>query len=204
MVYATFQSIILVKDSLNEIQRKQIVEDIKNIIYIYANGKKIKILNQQARPLAYKIEEYENALFIAVEFRLESIGANKRIKKIEEQLNTKSDILNYKIIQKDKEQIEETNNDIVYIVYEFDYGDISKSIKPRVTHFGGFIAREKAVIQATKLLEEGLEKYYIESDLVNNENPFKYRDEVHLYEYETEEKQDTDVYYIKIEKINLE
>lgn len=201
MEYKTFQSILLVKDSLDNTQRKQIVEEVKSIIQVYT--KRIKILNQNARPLAYEMEGFENALFIAMEFTLKSIGSSKRIRIIQERLNTIADILNYKIIQKD-EEIQETDNNIIYIVYEFDYGDISKGIEPRVTHFGGFNTRQNAVSQANELLEEGLEKYFIQSDLADNKNPFKDNDEVHLYEQKAEENQTESVYYIKIEKINIE
>ncbi len=202
MDYTTFQSIILVKDSLNAIQRKQIVENIQDNIQSYT--KRIKVLDQDARPLAYEIEGYENALFIAIEFSLKTIGSSKRIKKIQENLNTIEEILNYKIIQKDKEEIQKLDNTAMYIVYEFDYGDISKEIEPRVTHFGGFDTREKAIVQANELLEEGLESYFIESGLADNMNPFEDNDEVHLYEKEAENEQNVSAYYIKIQKINIE
>lgn len=201
MKYTTFQSIILIKNSLDIMKRNEIVKDIKNFIERYT--KKIDIIDQNTRALAYKIEDYEDAWFLAIEFKLKSIGANKRVRIIKEKLNTIAEILNYKIVEKDKEKIEDSNNQIFYIVYEFDYGDISKGIEPRVTHFGGFNTREKAVVQANELLNEGLEKYFIESNLANIENPFKDYDEVHLFEKKTEEEQDKNVYYIKIEKINL-
>lgn len=201
MEYTKFQAIILIKNSLNITERKKVVEDIENFIKRYT--RKIKILDKNARQLAYKVEDYDNAWFIAIEFILKTVGARKRVKMIKEKLNTIAEILSYKIIEKDRKEMEKSDNTI-YIVYEFDYGDISNKIEPRVTHFGGFNTRAKAVVKANELLNEGLEKYFIQNYLTDNNNPFEDNDEVHLYEQETEDKQNESVYYIKIKKINIE
>ncbi len=201
MKYTRFQSIILIKNSLDITERKKVIEGIETFIKGYT--KKVKILDKNARTLAYKVEGYEEAVFIAIEFILKAIGARKKVKMISEKLNTIEEILSYKIIEKDKKEVEKSDNTI-YIVYEFDYGDVSDGIEPRVTHFGGFNTREKAVIKAKELLDEGLEKYFIENYLTDKNNPFENIDEVHLYEHETEEEQSKSVYYIKIKKIYLE
>lgn len=202
MKFATFQAIILLKDHIETKKQKKIIADIKNFIKKYTN--KINMINQHTRPLAYEIEGYENAKFIAIEFTLNLIGSKKRIKMVEAKLNTIDEILNFKILEKNIKMPEEINTNEIHIVYEFDFGDIEHGIEPRCTIFGGFTSRERAEIEANLLLKEGLDNYFLDSMLKNEENPFKNNDEVHLYKDKNEEEQGESVYYIKIEKINIE
>lgn len=200
MKYTTFQAIILIGDTLNLIKKEETIDKVTNLIKNYT--RRINVLDKEVRNLAYEINNNEEAWFIAIEFSLKIIGARKRVKIIEEGLNTIENILSYKIVEKDKRELQKTDNTI-YIVYEFDCGDEPNEIEPRVTHFGGFYTREDAIKKANELLDEGLEEYLIGSYLADDRNPFENNDEVHLYESKVKEEQGESAYYIKIEKMIL-
>lgn len=200
MEYTTYQIIILLDDALHINRKENIVEELKD--YIRQTTKKIDIRYQESKKLAYKIDKHEKAWFVAIQIKLKAIGSNKRIREIKEKLNTYKEILDFKILQENNK--EENLNYIenkIYLVYEFDYGNNFEGIEPNVTLFDAYNTREEAVKKANELLEEGLEKYYMDSCLADNKNPFKDNNEVHLYEQE--EEQEGSVYYIKIERINL-
>lgn len=132
MKYTTFQAIILIGDTLNLEKKEETIIKVTDLIRKYT--RRINVLDKKARTLAYEINNNDAAWFIAIEFNLKTIGARKRIKIIEEELNTIENILSYRIVEKDKKELEKTDN-TMYIVYEFDYGDASKGIESRVTHF---------------------------------------------------------------------
>ena len=100
---------------------------------------------------------------------------------------TYEEIIDFKIVQCCKEINDINNENKIYVVYEFDYGNIDEGIEPNITIFDGYKTRAKAMEKANELLQEGLEKYYIDSCLEDSENPFKNYDELHLYENESEE-----------------
>lgn len=202
MDYTTYQIIVLLDNSLSLNRKRNITKEIRRFIEKCAG--RINIKYEETRDLAYNIEEHTNAWFLAIQIKMKIIGANKRIKKIEEKLNTYEEIIDFKIVQCCKEINDINNENKIYVVYEFDYGNIDEGIEPNITIFDGYKTRAKAMEKANELLQEGLEKYYIDSCLEDSENPFKNYDEVHLYENESEEEQESSVYYIKIEKINLE
>jgi len=202
MDYTTYQIIVLLDNSLSLNRKRNITKEIRR--FIEKSAGRINIKYEETRDLAYNIEEHTNAWFLAIQIKMKTIGANKRIKKIEEKLNTYEEIIDFKIVQCCKTINNVSNENKIYVVYEFDYGNIDEGIESNVTIFEGYKTRDKAVEKANELLQEGLEKYFIDSCLEDSENPFKNHDEVHLYEKETADEQENSVYYIKIEKINLE
>lgn len=202
MDYTTYQIIVLLDNSLSLNRKRNITKEIRR--FIEKSAGRINIKYEETRDLAYNIEEHTNAWFLAIQIKMKTIGANKRIKKIEEKLNTYEEIIDFKIVQCCKEINDINNENKIYVVYEFDYGNIDEGIEPNITIFDGYKTRAKAMEKANELLQEGLEKYYIDSYLADSDSPFKNNDEVHLYEKETAEEQESSVYYIKIEKINLE
>lgn len=202
MEYTTYQIIVLLDNSLCLNRKRNITKEIRRFIEKCAG--RINIKYEETRDLAYNIEEHTNAWFVAIQIKMKTIGANKRIKKIEEKLNTYEEIIDFKIVQCCKAINNINNENKIYVVYEFDYGNIDEGIEPNVTIFDGCKTRDKAIEKANELLQEGLEKYFIDSFLADCDNPFKNHDEVHLYEKESAEEQESSIYYIKIEKINLE
>ena len=201
MEYSIFQIIILIDDTLNITKKRSITKEIKH--FIEKTTRKINIKYEETRSLEYKIDEHDKAWFIAMQIKLKSIGANKRIKEIQEKLNTYEEIIKFDIVQKDKEKELVENNNEIYIVYEFDYGDISHAREPDITIFDGYSNREKAVNKAIELLQEGLENYYVEADLADEKNPFENHDVVELYDKKERDEQESCVYCICIEKIKL-
>lgn len=202
MEYTTFQIIVLLDNSLSLNRKRNIIKEIRRFIEKCAG--RINIKYEETRNLAYSIEEHTNAWFVAIQIKMKNIGSNKRIKQIEEKLNTYEEIIDFKIIQCSKATNNINNDNKIYIVYEFDYGNIGEGIEPNITIFNGYQTREKAREKANELLQEGLEKYYIDSCLVDKDNPFKNNDEVHLYEKEDAKEQESSIYYVKIEKISIE
>lgn len=192
MIYKTCQSIILLKDNIDTYQKKKIIKKITKFMQQYSD--KIKIT---------EIENNYNKNYIAIEFRILIRGYKKRINKIIENLNTYSEVENFKILG-DKEENYNKNSNEIYIVYEFDYGSIKEKIEARSTIFGAYKDRYKAEKKAYSLLLEGLEQYYLSDKMTKLNNPFTIYDKVELYEKEDKDKQKESVYYIKIEKINLE
>lgn len=201
MDYTTYQIIILLDDTLSLFRKKFITREIKDFITRFT--KKIDIKYEETKKLAYKIDEHEKSWFVAMQVKLKTIGSNKRIREVKEMLNTYEEIIYFKIIQKNKSEYLENEENEIYIVYEFDYGDNIEGIEPNITIFDGYRTREKAIEKANELLQEGLEEYFIESYLADNKNPFKDNNEVHLYKNKSGNKQGNSVYYIKIEKIKL-
>lgn len=201
MAYTSYQIIILFNASLSLSRKKEITNEIRD--YIEEFTRKVDVKYEGTKDLAYKIDKYDKAWFVGIKLKIKEAGANKRIKQLEEKLNTYEEIINFKIIQKCISEENKNNPNHMFIVYEFDYGDIAEGIEPNVTIFDGFRDREGAEEKANELLAEGLEKYFIESRMADNKNPFKDNNEVHLYEKELEEEQENSVYYIKIQKINL-
>lgn len=203
MIYKTYQAIILLRNTLNIKQKKNTIEKIKKCISQCT--RKIQIIDfESLMPLASKIDNCSNAWYVAMQFQVVYPGLKKRIKYIEEQLNTYSEILDFKILLKEKIDNEIQNSKKVYVVYEFDYGDFSKEIEARTTIFGAFMDKKRAKKVAFDLLQEGLDTYYISKYIKNLKNPFSEYDEVELYEKEDEDMQDKPVYYIKIEEVNFE
>lgn len=202
MDYTTYQIIVLLDNLLSLNRKRNIIKEIRRFIEKCAG--RINIKYEETRNLAYNIDEHTNAWFVAIQIKLKNIGANKRIKQIEEKLNTYEEIIDFKIVQSCKTTKNINDENKIYVVYEFDYGNIDEGIEPNVTIFQGCRTRAKAVEKANELLQEGLEKYYIDCCLADNDNPFKNNNEVHLYEKELTEEQGSSIYYIKIEKMNLE
>lgn len=202
MDYTTYQIIVLLDNSLSLNGKRNIIKEIRRFIEKCAG--RVNIKYEETRNLAYSIEEHTNAWFVAMQIKMKNIGSNKRIKQIEEKLNTYEEIIDFKIIKCSKTTNNINNDNKIYIVYEFDYGNINEGIEPNITIFDGYKTRAKAIEKANELLQEGLEKYYIDSYLADIDSPFKNNDEVHLYEKEDAEEQESSIYYIKIEKINLE
>lgn len=202
MEYTTYQIIVLLDNSLSLNRKRNIIKEIRRFIEKCAG--RINIKYEETRNLAYSIEEHTNAWFVAIQIKMKNIGSNKRIKQIEEKLNTYEEIIDFKIIQCSKATNNINNDNKIYIVYEFDYGNIGEGIEPNITIFNGYQTREKAIEKANELLQEGLEKYYIDSCLVDKDNPFKNNDEVHLYEKGDAKEQESSIYYVKIEKISIE
>lgn len=202
MDYTTYQIIVLLDNSLSLNRKRNIIKEIRRFIEKCAG--RVNIKYEETRNLAYSIEEHTNAWFVAMQIKMKNIGSNKRIKQIEEKLNTYEEIIDFKIIRCSKAPNNLNNDNKIYIVYEFDYGNINEGIEPNITIFDGYKTRAKAIEKANELLQEGLEKYYIDSYLADNDSPFKNNDEVHLYENEEAEEQENSIYYIKIERINLE
>ena len=103
MDYTIYQIIILIDNNLNKKKKKAIIKKIKN--FIEKRSKEIVIQNKSTRALAYKIKEHEKAWFIALQMKLKEIGSIKRIKEIEEKLNTYEEIIQFKIVETNKEKI---------------------------------------------------------------------------------------------------
>ena len=103
MDYTIYQIIILIDDTLNKNKKIAIVKEIKN--FIEKRSKEIVIQNKSTRALAYKIKEHEKAWFITLQMKLKEIGSIKRIKEIEEKLNTYEEIIQFKIVETNKEKI---------------------------------------------------------------------------------------------------
>ena len=80
IIYILFQIIILIDDTLNITKKRSITKEIKH--FIEKTTRKINIKYEETRSLAYKIDEHDKAWFIAMQIKLKSIGANKRIKEI--------------------------------------------------------------------------------------------------------------------------
>lgn len=201
MEYSTFQIIILLDDTLNINKKRCLAKEIRH--FIEKSTKKINIRYEETRKLAYPIDGHDKAWFIAMQIKLKSIGSNKRIKEIQEKLNTYEEIIKFDIVQKDKEDELIENNNEIYIVYEFDYGDISHAIEPNVTLFDCYTTREKAVEKAMELLNESSEEFFIEADFKDIENPFEIHNVVELYREKEQDEQESCVYCICIEKIKL-
>lgn len=201
MAYTSYQIIILFNASLSLSRKKEVTNEIRD--YTQEFARKVDVKYEGTKDLAYKIDKYDKAWFVGIKLKIREAGANKRIKELKEKLNTYEEIINFKIIQKRISEETKENQSQIFIVYEFDYGDIGEGIEPNVTIFQGYEIREEAEEKANELLVEGLENYFIENRLRDNKNPFKDNDEVHLYEKESADEQENSVYYIKIEKIKV-
>lgn len=199
MEYSVYQIVLLINDDLEDTKMKLLIAKIKNFILLYTNKIKIKI--NKNKNLAYKVEEYEKAHFVIIQLALKTIGANKRIKEITQLLNTYEEIIRFDIIKRVKKTEKEIDENQIYVVYEFDYGDVEKQYNPNVTLFECYKNRESATEKALELLKEGLENYCIKPYLVHQDNPFEDRDTVELYDKNNNEEKS--VYYISIKRINL-
>ena len=100
MNYTTVQIIILINNSLNINKKREITSEIRN--FIEEISKKIEIKYKNFKKLAYKINNYETAYFAAMRIQIKKIGVNKKIRQIEEKLNTYEEIIEFKIIEKNK------------------------------------------------------------------------------------------------------
>lgn len=201
MRISVFQMVIVINKTIPKNYKHQLLEQIEGLIKKYAritsiSYKKSQIFNNN-------INNYENNRIIVIEFKIASSGSLKRIHMIEEKLNTIDEIEDYKIIQKGITNLQNEDN-FLYLVYEFDFGDVEEKLKPTITFFKGFYEKKRANQYAQELLKEGLEKYFIDEDLKKFNNPFIYCKEVHLYKEEKKEEQKQSVYYIKIEEIKIE
>lgn len=203
MIYNTCQAVLLLRDTLSVEEKNKFVEKISNFIKQYTKGLQT-ISQKNILPLASKIEECSNAWYIAMQFRIIVPGYQKRISLIREKLNTYKEILDFKIVEKNKKDALEPEENQIFIVYEFDYGNVLESIEPRTTIFCAYMDKEKAIEKAYSLLKEGLENYYLGETEQKLKNPFNYFDEVELYEEKDKNKQQKPVYFIKIEKIKIE
>lgn len=134
MIYKTYQTIILLKETTKKEVKKDIIKEISNLINKYAKSLKIANINE-LMPLASKIEKFSNAWYVLMQFRVVELGSKKRMNIIKQKLNTYSEILDYKILEKGKKQELEEKIKKSYVVYEFDYGEISEGIQPNVTIF---------------------------------------------------------------------
>ena len=193
--------VIVINKTIPKNYKKHFLEQIEGLIKKYAritsiSYKKSQIFNNN-------INNYENNRIIVIEFKIASSGSLKRIHMIEEKLNTIDEIEDYKIIQKGITNLQ-SEDTFLYLVYEFDFGDVKQKLKPTITFFKGFYEKKRANQYAQELLNEGLEKYFIDEDLKGLNNPFIYYNEVHLYKEEKKEEQKQSVYYIKIEKMKIE
>ena len=82
------------------VEKEELIDIIKEIRrFIEKCAGRINIKYEETRNLAYNIEEHTNAWFVAIQIKMKTIGANKRIKKIEEKLNTYEEIIDFKIVQ---------------------------------------------------------------------------------------------------------
>ena len=201
MRISVFQMVVVINKTIPKNYKKHFLEQIEGLIKKYAritsiSYKKSQIFNNN-------INNYENNRIIVIEFKIASSGSLKRIHLIEEKLNTIDEIEDYKIIQKGITNLQNEDN-FLYLVYEFDFGDVEEKLKPTITFFKGFYEKKRANQYAQELLNEGLEKYFIDEDLKGLNNPFIYYNEVHLYKEEKKEEQKQSVYYIKIEKMKIE
>ena len=95
MEYTTYQIIVLLDNSLSLNRKRNIIKEIRRFIEKYAG--RINIKYEETRNLAYSIEEHTNAWFVAIQIKMKNIGSNKRIKQIEEKLNTYEEIIDFKI-----------------------------------------------------------------------------------------------------------
>lgn len=100
MNYTTVQIIILINNSLNINKKREITSEIRN--FIEEISKKIEIKYKNFKKLAYKINNYETTYFVAMQIQIKKIGVNKKIRQIEEKLNTYEEIIEFKIIEKNK------------------------------------------------------------------------------------------------------
>ena len=201
MRISVFQMVVVINKTIPKNYKKHFLEQIEGLIKKYAritsiSYKKSQIFNNN-------INNYENNRIIVIEFKIASSGSLKRIHLIEEKLNTIDEIEDYKIIQKGITNLQ-SEDTFLYLVYEFDFGDVKEKLKPTITFFKGFYEKKRANQYAQELLNEGLEKYFIDEDLKGLNNPFIYYNEVHLYKEEKKEEQKQSVYYIKIEKMKIE
>ena len=201
MRISVFQMVVVINKTIPKNYKHQLLEQIEVLIKKYAritsiSYKKSQIFNNN-------INNYENNRIIVIEFKIASSGSLKRIHMIEEKLNTIDEIEDYKIIQKGITNLQ-SEDTFLYLVYEFDFGDVVENLKPTITFFKAFYNKEKANQYAQELLNEGLDKYFIDEDLKNIDNPFICCNEVHLYKNEKKEEQIESVYYIKIEKLKIE
>lgn len=201
MRISVFQMVVVINKTIPKNYKKHFLEQIEGLIKKYAritsiSYKKSQIFNNN-------INNYENNRIIVIEFKIASSGSLKRIHMIEEKLNTIDEIEDYKIIQKGITNLQ-SEDTFLYLVYEFDFGDVVENLKPTITFFKGFYDKKKANEYAKELLDEGLDKYFIDEDLKNIDNPFICCNEVHLYKNEKKEEQIESVYYIKIEKLKIE
>ena len=198
---SVFQMVIVINKTIPKNDKPQILKQIEDFIKTYA--KITSISYKQSQIFNYDLNNYEDTRIIVLEFKMTTSGSLKRINMIEEKLNTMYEIDDYKIIQKGISNLQNEDN-FFYLVYEFDFGDVEEKLKPTITFFKGFYEKKKANQYAQELLNEGLEKYFIDEDLKKFNNPFIYCKEVHLYKEEKKEEQKQSVYYIKIEEIKIE
>ena len=198
---SVFQMVIVINKTIQKNDKPQILKQIEDFIKTYA--KITSISYKQSQIFNYDLNNYEDTRIIVLEFKMATSGSLKRIHMIEEKLNTMYEIDDYKIIQKGISNLQNEDN-FLYLVYEFDFGDVEEKLKPTITFFKGFYEKKKANQYAQELLKEGLEKYFIDEDLKKFNNPFIYCKEVHLYKEEKKEEQKQSVYYIKIEEIKIE
>lgn len=198
---SVFQMVIVINKTIQKNDKPQILKQIEDFIKTYA--KITSISYKQSQIFNYDLNNYEDTRIIVLEFKMATSGSLKRINMIEEKLNTMYEIDDYKIIQKGISNLQNEDN-FLYLVYEFDFGDVEEKLKPTITFFKGFYEKKKANQYAQELLKEGLEKYFIDEDLKEFDNPFIYYKEVHLYKEEKKEEQKQSVYYIKVEKIKIE
>lgn len=198
---SVFQMVIVINKTISKNDKPQILKQIEDFIKTYA--KITSISYKQSQIFNYDLNNYEDTRIIVLEFKMATSGSLKRINMIEEKLNTMYEIDDYKIIQKGISNLQNEDN-FFYLVYEFDFGDVEEKLKPTITFFKGFYEKKKANQYAQELLNEGLEKYFIDEDLKKFNNPFIYCKEVHLYKEEKKEEQKQSVYYIKIEEIKIE
>lgn len=198
---SVFQMVVVINKTIPKNNKQQLLEQIENLIKHHA--KITSISYKQSQIFNYDLNNYENTRIVVVEFKMASSGSLKRINMIEEKLNTMDEIDAYKIIQKGISNLQNEDS-FFYLVYEFDFGDVEQKLKPTITFFKGFYEKKRANQYAQELLNEGLEKYFIDEDLKGLNNPFIYYNEVHLYKEEKKEEQKQSVYYIKIEKMKIE
>ncbi len=198
---SVFQMVVVINKTIQKNNKQQLLEQIEN--FIKQHAKITSISYKQSQIFNYDLNNYENTCIVVVEFKMASSGSLKRINMIEEKLNTMDVIDAYKIIQKGISNLQNEDS-FFYLVYEFDFGDVEEKLKPTITFFKGFYEKKRANQYAQELLNEGLEKYFIDEDLKGLNNPFIYYNEVHLYKDEKKEEQKQSVYYIKIEKMKIE
>lgn len=201
MRMSVFQMVVVINKTIPKNNKPQLLEEIED--FIKEHAKITSISYKQSQIFNYELNNYENTRIVVVEFKMASSGSLKRINMIEEKLNTMYEIDAYKIIQKGISNIQ-SEDTFFYLVYEFDFGDVEEKLKPTITFFKGFYEKKRAYKYALELLKEGLEKYFIDEDLKEFDNPFIHYKEVHLYKEEKKEEQKQSVYYIKIEEIKIE
>ena len=198
---SVFQMVIVINKTIPKNDKPQILKQIEDFIKTYA--KITSISYKQSQIFNYDLNNYEDTRIIVLEFKMATSGSLKRINMIEEKLNTMYEIDDYKIIQKGISNLQNEDT-FLYLVYEFDFGDVEEKLKPTITFFKGFYEKKRAYKYALELLKEGLEKYFIDEDLKEFDNPFIYYKGVHLYKEEKKEEQRQSVDYRKIEEIKIE